>query len=140
MKQIHQIHLMAAAALMVGAAPAMARPSRPGPPPMSHSSAMPSQREGFQEANIALRYLNLTSKQRSKIHKAVEKYSRRIDEARRDRKLSPSKREDRIWKAQRDMRKDVMKELTREQRERVDSIVRRQGREDQWNRGPSWRR
>lgn len=143
MKRPYFVPLAAAAALALGAAPSMARPSRPGPPPVRHAPTAQDRNEGYQEANIALRYLDLTSKQRAKIHNIVDKYSRRIDEARRNRNLAPSKREDRIWTAHRNMREDVMKELTRDQRERVDSIARRQDRGGGWNgrdRGPSWRR
>lgn len=113
--------------------PSMARPARPEPPPVRYQAAYSG--EGFLEADIALRNLNLSGKQRDRIHDARDKYTRRIDDARRDRNLPPSKREDRIWQAHRNLRNDVMKILTREQRERVDSIARRQ---DRYGRGPGW--
>jgi Spy/CpxP family protein refolding chaperone len=132
-------NVMLPAAAMVGmfvvGGPSMARPGRNAPPAARYEASVRNSGEGFQEADIALRQLNLTGKQRDKIHKAVEKYSRKIEDARRDRNLAPSKREDRIWKARRDLRNEVMKALTKEQRERVDSIARRQ---DRNGRGPAW--
>jgi Spy/CpxP family protein refolding chaperone len=117
------------AAAIAGIAVFGASPSNARPVPNHRLAPIARQGgDGFQEASIALNSLALSPGQRDKIHELVSKYDRKIADIRRDHKLAPSKREDKIWKAQTELRDRVMHVLTADQRARVNSIARRQDR------------
>jgi Spy/CpxP family protein refolding chaperone len=125
MKTTRALLVMAVAAIAAFAAsPSNARP-------VANHRLAPIARnggDGFQEASIALNSLALSPGQRDKIHELVSKYDRKISDIRRDHKLSPSKREDKLWKTQNELSDRVMHVLTADQRARVNSIARRQDR------------
>jgi Spy/CpxP family protein refolding chaperone len=89
---------------------------------------------GFREASYALNSLRLDRGQRSKIGELTEKYRRKLDDIRRDRGLSPSKRADKTWKTQTELRDRVLHVLSADQRARVESAIRRDRTDDRRDR------